>query len=449
MTAKFQGCGPLVGAQPSWKEVVDLKFVIRRLSQMSNIQLKGDLIEAYKRRSTIVSADIGEFTPVVKTCEVVPPMCTRGIHLVCDSFVTKTEKTKKEMLVQARQVFEEALARHPENPGVLALCGDVCLMLCKHFLFFEARKTLEKSEDYYRKALSVRPQWTEVLYRMGDVHCEQAKFTRVPETAKRLRVRAGTRYLQSLCFEWELNYAIKKQKTHKLDHLLQLPKGDIAAISIATRAFTEFETIDLSGAPEISAAGIRRALGKRSVLTNLNANACINFKNSVLSYVCSRAHRTLTSLNIGGCMAIGTDGMMGLARNCEKLKTLVLDGAVGVEDIGLTEAFKSLTALTHLSMRNLPRVTNKSCVFIGKYIHNLIYLDMSETTQVTGTIINEVAQLCPSFKVVKADGCYTVDDVPCITLGRWVRSCHSDQSDSHLLIPLLFALEVCVSLPRT
>lgn len=382
MSRKFVGCSPLLGAKPRWSQVVDIRFVIKRVSQMCCIDLTEDLVEVYKKRETIVAADIGGFTSKIKTSEVVPSRCSRGIQLVCASFLTKNELSKRQMLEQAREVFEEGLKSLPEHAGVLALCGDCCLMLSHHFLFFKARQVLEKAEDYYRKALSVRPQWKEVMHRLGDVHCEQAKFTRVPDTARRLRVRGGTRYLQALCFEWELNYAIKKQKTHKLDHLLQLPKGDIAAISLATKAFTEFEEIDLSGAPEISASGIRRSLGKKSVLKKFNANSCSNFKNSVLTYVCSRAHRTLTSLNMGNCMAIGTDGMVGLARNCEKLRKLVLDGSVGIEDDGLTEAFKCLTALTHLSMRGLPRVTNKSGVFIGKYIHQLEYLDMSDTTQV-------------------------------------------------------------------
>lgn len=68
--------------------------------------------------------------------------------------------------------------------------------LSKHHLFFTAREILERGEDYYRKALCVRPQWKEILHRLGDVHCEQAKYTRVPAVAQRLRVRGGTRYLQ-------------------------------------------------------------------------------------------------------------------------------------------------------------------------------------------------------------------------------------------------------------
>jgi hypothetical protein len=50
--------------------------------------------------------------------------------------------------------------------------------------------------------------------------------------------------------------------------------------------------------------------------------------------------------------------------------------------VGLTEAFRHLTNLTTLSLQNVPRVTNKSCIYIGKFINSLVNLDLSGTTQV-------------------------------------------------------------------
>jgi hypothetical protein len=77
------------------------------------------------------------------------------------------------------------------------------------------------------------------------------------------------------------------QYTHahdwQLDHLLQLPRGDIAAISMATNSFTQFRNIDFSTTPEIGAGGIRRSLGKK-------ASTC------VCTYVCVYACNILLHL---------------------------------------------------------------------------------------------------------------------------------------------------------
>jgi hypothetical protein len=61
---------------------------------------------------------------------------------------------------------------------------------------------------------------------------------------------------------------------------------------------------------------------------------------------------------------------------------VTLADCVGIEDTGLTEALRCLTSLTDISLQNLPRVTNKSCIYIGKFIHGLISMDLSGTTQV-------------------------------------------------------------------
>lgn len=120
----------------------------------------------------------------------------------------------------------------------------------------------------------------------------QADLARIPETAMRLRQRAGARYLQGICLrslcdatswhplrvamltwrlvvalalEWEMDYNIKKLKTNKLDHLFHLPKADIAAVSIATQRFSNFATIDFSTTDHVGENAIRRAIGKRPV----------------------------------------------------------------------------------------------------------------------------------------------------------------------------------------
>jgi hypothetical protein len=42
---------------------------------------------------------------------------------------------------------------------------------------------LERAENLYRRALCVRPQWKEILQRLGDVHVAQSELSRVHQTA--------------------------------------------------------------------------------------------------------------------------------------------------------------------------------------------------------------------------------------------------------------------------
>jgi hypothetical protein len=49
--------------------------------------------------------------------------------------------------------------------------------------------------------------------------------------------------------------------------------------------------------------------------------------------------------------------------------------------------------IEHLSLRDLPRVTNISVNYIGKFINTIQFLDISNTPQLTGSIFNEVHSL--------------------------------------------------------
>lgn len=48
--------------------------------------------------------------------------------------------------------------------------------------------------------------------------------------------------------------------------------------------------------------------------------------------------------------------------------------------------------LQTISIRDLPRITDKSAMFMGKFLSQLTCLDISGTSQVTGGVLNEVAQ---------------------------------------------------------
>lgn len=413
---KFPGAIAVL-QQNTWRDIVDLGVVANRTAFMCGITFARDPIEIANQRPLIVG-DIVEIKRRVKINSVVPQSCRVGFQLMADGFKTSDPDTKIACFSEAREAFHTAIeTTDPTHPQVMIACADACLMLASSMPFYEARDALEEAEDRYRRALALRPQFTEVLRRLGDVHVLQGKLSRIPETALRLRVRAGTRYLQATLAEWERDQAVKNQVTHTLDHLFQLSAGDFCACSIATSQFTNFEDIDFSGTPEVGPSALRRCIGKKPNLISLNMSGCSNCDNDVLAYLGSKTGTTLESLEISNCHNVTEVGVVAMS-NFIHLTSLKLDGCIGIEDDPLKKVFENCTHLVHISLRGLPRVTNKSAVYLGKFMTSVETLDFSDSPNITGSIMNEVAQTCPNFRVGKADGCYTIDDVPMITMGR-------------------------------
>lgn len=414
----FIGAIALKGDQ-SWQKLVDKQAVARRLTQMAGIVWVRWPTQVLAERDKLMSPDILDIKERIKGGSVVPPECNPGYSFMIEALRTDHTPLKIACLKSASDSFEKCLAvRLGTHPGVLSSSGDAQLELSSFLQFFPSRAALERAENAYRRALCVRPQWKEILQRLGDVHVAQSKLSRVHETAVRLRARAGARYLQALCFQWELDNSVKGVKLHRLDHLFALPRGDLAAVSMASARFTDFKTVNFSTTKEVGASALRRgAANKKPVLVSLSVAGCLNFDDDVLKYIAKKCTNTLRSLDMSHCLKIGTEGISAVAL-LTGLTKLILDRATGVDDPALRLVFKECNKLEHLSLRDLPRVTNISVNYIGKFINTIQFLDISNTPQLTGSIFNEVAQMCPRFRVARGDGCYLIDDVPLITMGR-------------------------------
>jgi len=420
---KFPGAIAVV-QQNEWKDIIDLKVVSSRLAAMCLITFVKDPVEIAEERPLVVG-DVLEIKQRIKINSVVPQSCRSGFQLMSDGFKAQEQShtdTTEACFAGARRVFQEAIATSdPTHPQVMAACADACLMLAGSMSFYAAREALEEAEDKYRRALALRPQFTEVLRRLGDVHVLQARLSRIAETSRRLRVRAGARYLQATLAEWERDQAVLNRTTHPLDHLFQLSVGDFCAVSIATKKFSNFQDIDFSGTPEVGPSALRRCIGQKPNLVSLNMSGCQNCDNDVMMYLASKTGSTLESLDISHCDKLTDAGVEAMA-NFVHLTSLNLDYCIGIDDDPLKKVFENCTHLVHISLRSLPRVTNKSAVFLGKFMTSVETLDFSDSPNITGSIMNEVAQTCPNFRVGKADGCYTIDDVPMITMGRVCKS---------------------------
>ena len=420
---KFPGAIAVV-AQNEWKDIVDLGVVSRRLTQMCRITFASDPLHIAEQRPLVVG-DVLVIEERIKINAIIPQSCRSGFQLMTEGFKAQEQNdqdTWKACFAQARQIFQQALATSdPTHAQVMAACADACLMLAGSVAFYAAREALEEAEDKYRRALALRPQFTEVLRRLGDVHVMQAKLSRIPETSQRLRVRAGARYLQAILADWERDQAVKNQVTHPLDHLFQLSVGDLCAVSIATSRFSNFEDIDFSGTAEVGPSALRRCIGQKPRLVSLNMSGCKNCDNDVMAYLASKTGSTLEALDISYCDKVTDVGVEAMA-NFVYRTSLNLDYSVGIDDEPLKKVFENCTHLVHISLRSLPRVTNRSAVFLGKFMTSVETLDFSDSPNITGSIMNEVAQTCPNFRVGKADGCYTIDDVPMITMGRVCKS---------------------------
>jgi len=416
---KFPGAIAVV-QQNRWRDIVDLGVVAKRLAAMCGIQFVKDPVEIAAQRALIV-ADVLHIKEAIKINSVVPQTCRSAFQLMAEGFKTEDD-TRVACFVQARQELHAAIATtEATHPQVMGSCGDACLILAATLPFYAARDALEEAEEKYRRALALRPQFTEVLRRLGDVHVMQSKLSRITETAQRLRVRAGSRYMQALLAEWERDQAVKNQVTHPLDHLFQLSPADFCAVSWASAHFTNFEEIDFSGTPEVGPSALRRCIGKKPKVLSLNMAGCGNNDNDVMTYLGSKCGSTLEALDISYCHKVTGIGVVAIASFVE-LTSLKLDYCTGIEDDPLKKVFEACTHLVHISLRSLPRVTNKSAVYLGKFMTSVETLDMSDSPNITGSIMNEVAQTCPNFRVGKANGCFSIDDVPMITMGRVCKS---------------------------
>jgi F-box/leucine-rich repeat protein 2/20 len=418
---KFPGAIAVVNHN-RWRDIVDLGVVSSRLAVMCGISFATDPLHIVSQRHLVVG-DVVKLKQRVRINAIVPQSCRQGFQLMYEAFKEKENvDTSASCLVQAREEFHDAtITSDRTHPQVMVAYADACLMLAHVKPFYEAREALEEAEDKYRRALSLRPQFTEVLRKLGDVHVLQAKLSRVFETALRLRMRAGSRYLQAVLAEWERDQAIKNKITHSLDHLFQLSPSDFCAISVATKHFTDFEEIDFSTTPEVGPSALRRCMGKRPNLISLHMSGCNNLDNDVMTFIGSKCGSTLEALDISNCEKVSGDGCAALS-NFIHLTSLKLDGCLGVSDEPLKKVFESCTLLVNISLRSLPRVTNRSAVYMGKFMTSIETLDMSDSPNITGSIMNEVSQTCPNFRVGKADGCYSIDDVPMITMGRVCKS---------------------------
>lgn len=416
---RFVGATGVKG-RSRWQDLCDIAFVSRRICTMCGIVFRQDPLEILKTRPMLLRPDVVEIKPRARMSNMIPQECHDAFEFMAEGMGPKAEEDegmRRACLLRAKAIFDEVSSTgRQENVMVLAGCGDACVLLAPALLFLDARATLDQAEEMYRRALCQRPQWKEILNRLGDVHCAQADLARIPETAMRLRQRAGARYLQALALEWEMDYNIKKLKTNKLDHLFHLPKADIAAVSIATQRFSNFATIDFSTTDHVGENAIRRAIGKRPVLTDLNLSNCKNATDDVLEFIAGRC-TNIKSLNVSNCQEIRDDGVFCIS-DMLSLTSLTLDGSTGVTDQPLEMVFRNLVKLQTISIRDLPRITDKSAMFMGKFLSQLTCLDISGTSQVTGGVLNEVAQHSLEIKEMKADGCFAIDDVPCITMGR-------------------------------
>ena len=414
---KFPGAIAVLN-QNDWRDIVDLGVIAHRLAGMCGIVFDKDPLEITAQRHVAVS-DVIQINDRTKVNGTVPQSCRTGFQLMFEGFKEGQKiATRVACFTQAREVFRNAaLQFDPTHPQVMVAIGDSCLTLSEFMPFYAARDALEEAEDKYRRALSLRSQFTEVLRKLGDVHVQQARMARIPETARRLRVRAGSRFLQSVLAEWERDQAVKNQVTHTLDHLFQLSHADFCAVRMASSQFTNFEEIDFSGTPEVGAPALRRCIGKKPYLISLVMSSCENCDNDVMIYVAGKCGSTLQTLDISNCAKVTDAGALAIA-NYINLTSLKLDNCINISDEPLQKVFQSTTNLVHISLRSLPRVSNRSANYIGKFMSSIETLDLSDSPNITGSVLNEVAQTCPNFRVGKADGCYSIDDVPLITMGR-------------------------------
>ncbi|EKX32676.1 hypothetical protein GUITHDRAFT_121154 [Guillardia theta CCMP2712] len=416
MNEKFPGSLALARNRP-WRTLCDMKLVIDRLSSMTGITFREDPWEIFGKRGRILAHDVIKTEERIRVVNLVPIECLSGFELLAEALRISDFDNKKKLAADAVRVFEQAIQHNNAmNLQAVTCCADAKMFLSQFLTFFDARASLDEAEELYRRSLCIRPQITETLLRLGDLHVQQAKLSRIEETAARLRARAGARYLQGMLYQWERDYATANKVVHKLDHLFQLSRSDFAAVSVASNKFSDFKNLNFSSSPDVGANAIRRSIGKVPVVEDMCMANCQYCDDSVLSYIIPKSKRTLTALDVSGC-PVTSESIIVLAQ-LKNLQKLVVDNCLLIEDKALMEVFQKCTNLRHISLRSVPKVSNQSAFYIPKFCRQLQYFDMSHSPLITGAALNEIAQVCSQMVEAFAQDSYTMDDVPVISIGK-------------------------------
>lgn len=116
---------------------------------------------------------------------------------------------------------------------------------------------------------------------------------------------------------------------------------------------------------------------------------------------CPRLH----SLELLDCTRLTPRAIVNIGRRIgATLHTLTLDGSVNLVDVGLVTVLLQLTALEHLSLRNLPKLTDAHvkdiCAGCGGKLRTL---RLTNCPLLTDHTLDSVSALCPVLETLEAD----------------------------------------------
>jgi hypothetical protein len=169
---------------------------------------------------------------------------------------------------------------------------------------------------------------------------------------------------------------------------------DIGVQAIA-RGCPRLTTLKLTGCQGVSSVAVRALAKQCPLLEILSLAGCIKTTNddvAELARNCSRLHW----LDISGSPSIDATGIHALALYCHHLTYLNLSHCRRLNDAALLELAGektcSRTMLTHLSVANCPRITERGVELLTNACPNMLTMDMTECDQVGRRFLQKLVQ---------------------------------------------------------
>lgn len=103
--------------------------------------------------------------------------------------------------------------------------------------------------------------------------------------------------------------------------------------------------------------------------------------------------RSLTSINLSFCSAVGDEGVGHLVRNCSELDTLVLK-KTGVSDLTLHLIASKLKGLVRLNVSDCPQISDEGLQSVARHCFRLKSIDASMCLLITERSLESFAQHC-------------------------------------------------------
>lgn len=179
---------------------------------------------------------------------------------------------------------------------------------------------------------------------------------------------------------------------------------------IMMQVCTRLQSLNISGCREISSNFLKSLPFSCPQLSHLDVSWCRCLSSTVLSHLCLRANRSITSLNVSFCDHVDDLTIMHLSAGLTCLSCLHMGGC-NITDITLTALSCNATSLRELVLHMCTAITDDGVVSLSAGCQSLTTLDLSGCQVTDASVIalsNQPISL--TLTTLNLGGCSAISD---------------------------------------